>query len=315
MSQPSPRGLLGRLFLTGEDERVYATVRIGFALVSLLNLILLWPLRHILLADGGSTHTAAVAEHSDLGSLLLFEFFHTPAQVDALLACTALAILALATGVLPRLAAAWVMLWHLSLLERLSQAGTGWDLTLRAFGFLVLISPPGRCWSLPALLSRSPRPSTLVPRYGLVLMQLQVAVIYWQTVVLKLTNPNPYWWNGEFLAYFFLSHYSRWPGAWPAHHPGLMAAGTWLTLLVELAIPILLLMPGTRLWGALLGLLLHGLITLAAPEITPFMLVLLMTYAAFLTGQDINAIDAWLRRHWPGTRGSGRRPDDPSTLP
>lgn len=296
MNRASPSGLLGRLFLTREDERVYATVRIGFALVSLINLIQLWPLRHILLSDGGSTPAAAVIEHSDLGSLLLFECFHTPAQVNALLGFTSLAMLALATGVLTRLAAAWVMLWHLSLLERISLGATGWDLVLRAFGFIVLISPTGRCWSLPAILGRFPSTPALVPRYGLILMRLQVAVLYFQTVLLKLTNPNPYWWNGEFLAYFFLSHYSRWPSAWPAHHPALMAAGTWLTLVVELLIPVLLFMPRTRLWGALLGLLLHGLITVAAPGITPFMLVLLMTYLAFLTGRDMAGIDSWLRR-------------------
>lgn len=299
MNRASPSGLLGRLFLTREDERVYAAVRIGFALASLINLIQLWPLRHILLSDGASPPAAAVVEHSDLGNLLLFELFHTPAQVEALFGLTALTLLALATGVLPRLAAAWVMLWHLSLLERISMGATGWDLVLRAFGFIVLISPMGKCWSLPSLTGRLATVPALVPRYGLILMRLQVAVIYWQTVLLKLTNPNPYWWNGEFLTYFFLSHYSRWSGAWPVHHPALMAFGTWLTLVVEMLIPVLLFMPRTRFWGALLGLLLHGLITLSAPEITPFMLVLLMTYLAFLTGRDVAAIDSWLKRRLP----------------
>lgn len=296
MKRVSPSVLLNRLFLTGEDERVYALVRIGFALVSLLNLIQIWPLRLILLADGGSTPATAVAEHSDFGSVLLFELFHTPGQVDALLGITALALLALAAGVLPRLAAAWVMLWHLSLVERCSLGSTGWDFLLRSFGFLVLISPLGRSWSLPAYFSRLPSPSALAPCYGLTLMRLQVAALYLQTVLLKLINPNPYWRNGEFLAYFFLSHYSRWPGAWTARYPIIMAAGTWLTLLVELLIPVLLFIPRTRFWGALLGVLLHSVIAVAAPEITPFTLVLIMTYFAFLTGSDLHSIASWGRR-------------------
>lgn len=307
MNHESPFGLLGHLFLTREDERVYAAVRIGFAMTSLINLIQLWPLRHILLSDGASPPAPAVVEHSDLGNLVLFELFHTPGQVDALFGFTALAMLALATGILPRLAAAWVMLWHLSLLERISLGATGWDLVLRAFGFLVLISPLGKCWSLPTSLSRRPIKASMVPRYGLLLMQLQVAVIYFQTVLLKLTNPNPYWWNGEFLAYFFLSHYSRWPSAWLAQHPTLMAAGTWLTLLVELAIPVLLFMPKTRYWGGLLGLILHGTITVAAPGITPFMLVLFMSYLAFLTGRDVAAIGTWLQHLSPSAHHRAAR--------
>ncbi|MDZ4287477.1 MAG: HTTM domain-containing protein [Prosthecobacter sp.] len=289
-----PFGFLGRLFLGTEDERVYAAVRIGFSIASLINLVLLWPLRETLFSTAGTLDLEAAVEHSEMATVLLFHGFQTPGGVTLLMGLAAVAMLLLLAGILPRLAAAAVFLWHLSFIERAPVALTGWDLVLRCFAFLVLVSPMGRCWTLPAWWRGSLLEPTQVARYGLVLMRLQVVVIYFQTVVSKVTNINPYWRNGEFLPYFLLSHFARWPGAWAAEHADILRLGTYLALAIEAAIPILLFVRRTRYWGALLGLLFHGLICLVSRNIEPFLIVMLMSYLAFLTGRDVDRVQKHL---------------------
>ncbi len=282
--------LPGKIFLSTEDERVYAAVRIGLALAALWSLVMLWPLRVTLLAEEGSVPQAAAAEQSEMCTVLLFHFFPSGDGVTLLMLLAGAAMLLLMAGVLPRMAAFFVFLWQLSLMERAPLAAAGWDMVLRSFSFLVLVSPLGKCWSLLAIIGRRSSVPARVARYGLVLMRLQVLVVYWQTVVLKLANPNPYWWNGEFLPYFLLSEYSRWPGAWVAEYADALALGTWAALLAEAVVPVLLLIRRTRFYGMALGMILHGLITLAAPQIGPFMVVMAATYAAFLTGEDVRRI-------------------------
>lgn len=284
--------LLARLFHARVDERIYALVRMGLAFAALWSLVEVWPLRTILLSNEGALPLEAAAEHSEMCTVLLFHFFQTQDSVTLLMLLAGFAMVMLMAGVLPRLAALAVFLWQMSLMERAPMAATGWDMLLRSFSFLVLISPMGRCWALPAWLGWAQARADLVPRYGLVLIRLQVLALYWQTVWLKLANPNPYWRNGEFLPYFMMSEYSRWAGAWAAEHADLLVFGTWAALLAELAVPVLLFIRKTRFYGMALGLLLHGLISVAAPDISPFMVAMAATYTAFLTGEDARRLGA-----------------------
>lgn len=285
----TPFGWLGRVFLSTEDERVYAVVRMGFGLMALINLMLIWPLRAVWLSSEGMISVEAAMERNEMGTVLFFHGFQTPVEITVLMVVAAVFMLMLVAGVLPRLAAAVVFLWHLSFGERAPLALAGWDMALQAFSFLVLVSPMGRCWTLSAWLGRRQMPQQ-VARYGLVLMQLQVLAIYWQTVISKITNVNPYWRNGEFFPYFLMSHFARWPGPWAAEHSSLLAFGTYLALVLEMAIPVLLFVKRTRYWGMLLGFLLHGFISLMARNIEPFLLTMLMAYLAFLSGADVERI-------------------------
>jgi hypothetical protein len=205
-------------------------------------------------------------------------------------------------------AAAVVFLWHLSFIERAPVALAGWDNVLRAFAFLVLVSPMGRCWSLPAWWRKRPLQAAQVERYGLVLMRLQVVVIYLETVAYRMVNENPYWRNGEFLSYFLMSHNSRWPGTWAAEHADILMLGTYLAMLTEAAIPILLLIKRTRWWGILLGLLFHGLITLLTRNIEPFLITMAMTYVAFLNGGDVERVQRFLRGRFSKSPTSNATP-------
>ncbi len=280
------------LFFRREDERIYAVVRMAFAAVALLNLLFLWPHRHVFFSDSGMVDPAIAKNQAYPLYLSIFELATSEAAVTGVMLVTGLTLLALIAGVGARIAAAWVLVWHISYMARAPLPLAGWDAVLRCFSFLVLISPMGKCWTLPAFIrGRSAMIPALVSRHGLILMRLQLLVIYWQAVLARIFHPDPYWGNGEFLSYFMLSHHARWPGTWVLEYGSLMALGTYGIQLAEFAIPVLLFVKKTRWWGALLGFALHVGISIFARDLELFCLSMLMTYLAFLQKEDVEALE------------------------
>ena len=285
-----------RLFFRPEDERIYAAVRIGFAAVALLNLIFLWPDRHIFFSDGGMIDAEVARTQANPVYFSIFAFARSGAAVTCCMAVTAVALVMLLMGIATRIAAFWVLVWHLSYTMRGTLAMCGWDQVLWAYSFLVFVSPAGKCWTLPALLRGGGRSlPALLPGYGLVLMRIQVLVIYWQAVFSRIACPDPYWGNGEFMSYFLLSHHARWPGPWVLEYGGLLTFATHAAQLTELTIPVLLLVKKTRWWGMLLGFSLHAGISIVTRDIELFFLAMMMTYLAFLRAEDVERIEQWVR--------------------
>ncbi len=298
------------LFLRRDDERIYAAVRIAFAAVALLNLIFLWPDRHVFFSDSGMMDPDVVAARADPVYLSIFAFARSDAAVTCCLLVTALALVMLIAGIGARLAAFWVLVWHISYHARAPLAMTGWDMVLRSFSFLVLVSPVGKCWTLPALLRAGGKMiPALVPRYGLILMRLQVVVIYWQSVLARFANPDPYWGNGEFMSYFMLSHHARWPGRWVLEYGGILTFTTYAVQIAEVAIPVLLWVKRTRRWGMLLGLALHAGISVFARDLWLFFLAMMMTYPAFLRAEDVEGIARGMRRFVTRGPAGGSEPE------
>jgi hypothetical protein len=295
-----------RLFFSREDERIYAAVRIAFAAVALLNLISLWPDRLVFFSDSGVLDAGVARAQASPVYFSIFEFARSGTAIAGCMIATALALVLLLLGVAVRLAAFWVLVWHLSYIARAPVATTGWDMVLRSFAFLVLVSPVGECWTLPALLRRGGKSlPALVSAHGLGLMRLQVLVIYWQAVLARLTIPDPYWRNGEFMSYFLLSHHSRWPGVWVLEYPGLLTFVTHAVQIAELAIPVLLWRKKTRWWGMLLGFSLHAGISVFAEDLGLFFLAMMMTYLAFLRTGDIEMVQGRVRRWLARERAAG----------
>jgi hypothetical protein len=288
------------LFFRREDERIYAVVRIGFAVVALLNLISLWPDRQVFFSDSGMVDQNVAMSQAYPVYLSLFGLVRSEAAVTVVMLVTALALVMLMAGVGARLAALWVLVWHVSYIARSPIVVAGWDSVLRCFSFLILVSPMGKCWTLPAILHGKCRTVPAgVWAYGLVLMRLQVLVIYWHAVLARLLHPDPYWRNGEFLSYFMLSHMARWPGKWVLEYGSLLALGTYAIQFSEAAIPVLLWVKRTRWWGALLGTALHAGISLFALDLELFWLTMVMSYLAFLRTEDVEGMER-LAKRWLG---------------
>lgn len=287
-----------RLFFWQVDERIYALVRMGFATVALLNLLALWPDRQVFFSDAGLIEAQAAQALVGPAYFSIFTFARSADAVSWCLIATGGVLVLLFAGVATRPAAFWVLVWQQSYYVRAPLITTGWDALLQVFAFFLLVSPPGRCWSLPALLrgGGKTRPAQ-VSAHGLVLMRLQVLVIYWQAVLSRITKPDPNFWNnGDFMSYFLLSHHARWPGPWVLEFSLLLTLATYATQLAEVATPVLLWVRKTRWWGALLGCSLHAGISVVTRDIELFSLTMMMTYLAFLRAEDLHAVPDRVRR-------------------
>jgi hypothetical protein len=291
------------IFFSPGDRRVYALVRMAFAFTALLNLLSIWPYAEALCTDSGIIDPDLARQHGAPLYLSLFEWARTGSAVHAVFGTTVVALGMLFCGAWARVAAFWVFVWHVSFTSRALLGTTGWDMLLRSFSFLVLISPLGEDWPLGALRRRaSPINAADVPQYGLVLMRLQVLVVYWQTVLHRVLSQDPYWLKGEFLPYFLLSHQSRLPGLWVLEHQSLLALTTHLVQLTEVTIPVLLWIRKTRWWGFGLGLLLHGGICASATGLELFLLTMLMSYSCFADRSDLDTVERFLQNLRPPPR-------------
>lgn len=282
------------LFLGPADARVYAAVRIAFALVSLLNLMQIWPDRATFFTDAGMIDQEVVRKFTVGAYLSVFDLCHDLSAVSTYMLFSGVGMLLLLFGVWSRVAAVIVYVWYVSYAMRAPLMLVGWDEVLRSTAFLVLISPMPACWSWRSRKARKRMvPETQVLCYGLTLMRAQLVVIYLQTVLARLGNE--YWMGGEFMSFFLLSHNARWPGLWVLNYGFVLKVVTYLTLLTELLIPILLMVRRWRWYGFGTGFLLHAGISLTSYNLVLFWLAMMVLYVSFLQKEDID----WLERRLP----------------
>lgn len=285
------------LILDPADARVYAVVRIAFALVCLLNLIQIWPDREIFFTDAGMVDHETVRKFTVGLYRSVFYFCTDLSAVSTYLLFSGAAMVLLMLGIWPRAAAVVVYVWHLSYSMRAPLVLVGWDEVLRCTSFIMMVSPLPACWCLQTRKARRESASAAPPmRYGLTLLQAQLTAIYVQAVLARLGDD--FWMSGDFMSFFLLSHNARWPGLWVLSYGTLLKGVTYLVLLVELAIPVLLLVRRWRWYGVAAGFLLHAGISLMAYNLMLFFLTMMMMYLSFLQREDMD----WLERKL-GRRG------------
>ncbi len=281
------------------DARIYGLLRVAFSVVVLLNLADLWPHREAFFSGEGMVDRETMRTAHGVGwRVSLFHLADSPAVVTGAFAVAAAAAVCLGIGIWPRVMIILVFAWQLSYTQRAFPVIHGWDILLRIQAFILMISPLGP--SLRSILGRAAggggavrRSAVWAPRHGLVLMQVQLAVVYWQTIWLKLADVS--WRNGEFISYFMMSLYSRFPSAAWAHWETASALLTYATLVVEISVPLLLWQRRTRWLGFVAGFGLH-LGILAVSTIWLFSLAILVPYLAFLEGDDLDRLGAGRRR-------------------
>lgn len=283
------------------DPRTYALVRIALAFAGLVNLVALWPYRRDYLASTGMI-SLDVVRNASRGGFYSSVFFwvSSEAGVTVVVIVAALALVALGAGVWTRAAALVVFVWHVSYSLRAFPVLHSWDSILRIYSFIVLVSPAGRVWSVAHWLRPKPSDSEDAPAYGLRLMQWQLYVIYLMTFWLKA--PDPFWRNGQLLAYFSVSVFSRTPnGLFLVRHEWLSALGTYLSLAIEAGVPWLLSFRRTRALGFLVGFGLHFMVG-ASAMLGVFSVCMVAPYMAFLDRRDIDWLTSRLSRlkaGWP----------------
>ena len=280
------RNFLEGLLLAPTDGRIYACVRIAFASAALANLLLLWPERGCFLTDGGMIDQEATRQAYIWPYLTVFDWCRDDTSVAIFMLLSAAAMIMLLVGKMQRLAALLTYVWHVSYTARAATALCGWDELLRSVSFLLLLAPLPAIWSLdkPGVEAAAPK------SYGLTLMRFQLLVIYWQTVLERLDDK--FWLSGEFMGYYLLSQHARWPAPWLVDFDMSLRVLTYLILIVEAVLPLLLI---SRKWhrvGMLSGFLLHFGIFVTSYNLLMFLLAMMVLYVAFLRTEDIN----WMSR-------------------
>jgi hypothetical protein len=276
------------IWLKPVDARRYAWTRLAFAAVIVCQMVHLWPYREGLFGNGGLFPEEVARAYNPgvhLPAILMVDVSWWPGFI---IATGFVAALLLFWGKWARASLVVVFLVLLVGIQRAPLATTGWDFILTNFSFILIFSPlatewtPARLW-ISRKTARLGRLETgMLPRYGLVLLQIQVAIIYWETVLGRAGDK--FWGNGEFLSYYFLSLHSRFAGPWVLEWEGVLSAATFLTSFVEIAIPILLWIKATRWIGLATGVVFHMGIAAVSLNIGLFSITILMTYVSFLGG-------------------------------
>jgi hypothetical protein len=292
-----------RWLLEPIDARVYAMVRITYGIMALGIVLELWSLREEFFTESGMSY-----HRPDLLFYILFKWVRSSAGVSAVMVAAGIAATMVIFGLFTRAALLFLYFWNFAYCAIGYPAEAGYDGINRIVGFVLLLGPPMRMWSLEARLGAKAAPNSFMrrffgprgdtePRYALRLMQWQLAIIYVATVWLKA--PDNYWRSGELMAYFMMSMYSNFPfpaWAWLGKTSVLM---TWYTLIAETTIPFALVLAGEdkffRRLAFLLGIGLHGGIAISS-TIGMFSLSMVPLYAAFLMPADIDDAAALLAR-------------------
>ena len=281
---------LTSIFLQQVDERRYALARIALGIAGLANLVDLWFYRNTTLVSGGMIDQATVQTLLPGIPFSIFSIFTGPIGVSIVFIITALATILLIGGKLPRVMLVIVYIFHVSVSLRAPLIISGWDGVITCWAFIMLFCPLAPGWGMIRLWrsrknSLGSGISSMVPRFGLVLLQVQVAVIYWEAAIRRLVIGDQFWRDGSFMTYFLLSHHGRFEGTWPYYWQENLELLTHVSMLIELAIPILLWIPQMRGYGIIFGVLLHVGIAVLSINIFLFSLTILLMYTVFFGGK------------------------------
>lgn len=209
----------------------------------------------------------------------------------------ALPILAFAVGFGGRVSNLLTLLLLMSLHHGNPLALNGGDRLIRLFALYLLMTPSTRALSVDAWLARRrgrPLPRT-VPVTTHRLVQLQVCWMYLHTGITKSAGTT--WWDGTATYYALaIDKLGRFPSFTEAVLLGwapfvyFTAFMTWVTLVWELAFPLLVLWRPTRVVALLTGILVHTGIAMLL-VLAPFSFTAMSSYLLFC---DPDRVGGWV---------------------
>lgn len=249
-----------RFLHTGVDPTVIPFFRMGFALLVLIHIAVLWPNAEMWFTDQGvmKQETAMVFSGKYQWSIL----FHLPSTTPVVQGCLVAMFLhglLMLLGVSSRLQAACLFVWLVSFQNRNMLINDGEDTLMRLFAFFMIWLPLDRSWSLQKYWRRdsSARKLNRESAWALRLIQFQLIAVYASTALCKLQGST--WHDGTAMWYVarMTDSFGRLIPSATFDVYWISAAATWSALLLELVLPIVLLIPKTRRWGVVGGMLLH----------------------------------------------------------
>jgi hypothetical protein len=295
------------------DLRSLALFRIALGGVSLLDLWRRWPDAAAFISDAGFLPRTEMIDHlSRPWSISFHLIWGEPWQMQLLLLLHAAAVVGMLVGWKTRACTAVVWVFTASLINRNALMVNGGDTLLSLLYFWGIFLPLGARWSLDAVQARKRSAQTSLPHSqwcdtGSVGFILQIAVVYWTTILLKT---DPVWWNGTALHYVFHNDLIMRPLAYELRaYPSLLVALTWGTVVIEALGPLLLFIPWKKHIWRLLAIIAFGSLHLG---IELLMRVELFSFASLTAWIAILPGAFW---DWPGWKRFWKRPEAISQNP
>src|SRR5262245_2684773 len=239
----------------GTDLRSLAALRVGCALIVLLDLLQRCTGLTAHYTDYGVTPRSLVIEHSNRWAIS-FHYMSGVWQWQAVLFIIAgIAAGALLLGYRTRLASIFTWVLCVSLITRNPYVGYGADVFLRTVLLWGIFLPWGAVYSIDAAWRDHTSASARFVSVGTAAYVIQIVSVYLFSAMLK--SGTEWWSEGSAIYYALNIDYLATPlGKALQQFPYfLLKLTTWTVLLLETIAPLLLLFPGKKRWGRLGGVI------------------------------------------------------------
>lgn len=217
-------------------------------------------------------------DNSGIFRFSIFQIFSGKIAILASHFLLLLSLVFLCFGIFPRYFSLCALLLHLSFVHRNSAVIYGLD-SIASYYLLYLIFADHYI----------DRPQTPMGSAAFRLAQIQLCIIYGYSGIQKLRGLA--WWQGEALwGVLGNDQITRWNLSWVSHFPLLLSVADYLVLAWEIYFPVLIWKKSLRRWVLICGLALHLSIALTL-NLTFFALLMISTYALFLSSQELDLIE------------------------
>lgn len=250
---------LDRYLLQGGDPSVIPFMRIAYACLLLIHLATLWPNAEFWFTDNGVlSNQTAISLGSDNNWSLLFWLPNTPFVIKLCLGLMVIHSTLLLLGIASRFQVVCLFVWLVSFQNRNFLILDGEDTLMRLYAFFFIWLPLDQRFSFTNYIRRSNKSSkpTSTP-WALRLFQFQIIALYASTSLCKLQGET--WHDGTAMWYVskMTDNFGRLIPATFFDVYGVSAMATWGALALELTLPLALIIPRTRKWGVIAGVMLH----------------------------------------------------------
>ena len=247
------------------DPRPLGWFRCWIGVLSLVNLLLLWPDMPMWLGDDGVLPPGVHRPPLAGPAATVYAIASGTAAIWLIRTLGIAGGLGLCLGVFPRIAAACTWLAVTSFSWRNASILHSGDSLFRIAAFFLIFARTDAVLSLPRWLRRAVRPRgedvpeelPLVPAWPQRILQLQLCILYLVTGIWKSTGPA--WRDGSAVGIVLqMGEFERFPIPDFLVTPGMSQLMTYATLLFELGFPLLVWIPRLRVPVLVFGLAFHA---------------------------------------------------------
>lgn len=284
-------------FFTPQSPLPIALFRVFYGMLLIADLILMRP---DWLAWYGEHSWTSLATMLKLESGLRLDLFAILPRgdywVEALFWAFLASAIFLTLGFLTRINSVIAFLCLASIQHRNLYITNSGDTFLRVAGFFLMFAPAGAALSIDRLLrvSRGKEKPEIQPRppWAQRMIQFELALLYFVAFWWKSTGAA--WVNGTAVYYLNrLTDYQRFPLPSWGEHSTIVKLGTWLTLVIEFSLGVLVWFKELRYPVLLLGLLFHLFLEYRL-EIPLFQWTVLSAYVLFIHPRDLERVWSWI---------------------